>query len=78
MSAWHSGIGVEFIYHSVAEFISAGETVVLLGVDRAVIGMIGLADTVREEAPACVRELRKQDLCVWMLTGIFIIICCLM
>lgn len=46
-----------------------GKTVVLLGDERTVLGLIAIADTVRAEASAAVEALKRLGLRVVMLTG---------
>ena len=49
---------------------SEGKTAVLVAVDRMVTGVLGIADTLRENAPAMIRELRRRGVQrVLMLTG---------
>ncbi|WP_298668325.1 cation-translocating P-type ATPase [uncultured Methanofollis sp.] len=48
---------------------AAGQTVVFVGEDGRVIGLIGLMDTVREDAPATVAGLRARGIRTVMLTG---------
>ena len=47
----------------------AGRTVVVVGNDRHVCGLLGVADAVRPEAAAVVSELRRLGVAVVMLTG---------
>ena len=46
-----------------------GNTVMILADENAPIGVIGLADTIKEEAPAVIRELDSMHVDVVMLTG---------
>jgi len=45
------------------------KTAVYVAADASVIGVIGISDTLREEAKNTIDELRKTGLCVWMVTG---------
>jgi Cu+-exporting ATPase len=45
-----------------------GKTVMLLG-DRELLGVIAVADTLKESAPASIAWLKKLGLEVWMITG---------
>ncbi len=47
----------------------AGATPLLVAVDGAVAGVLGVADTIRPEAAEAVGQLRALGLGVWMLTG---------
>jgi Cu+-exporting ATPase len=46
-----------------------GKTAVAVSADGGLAGMIGIADTVKPEAAAAVRRLRKMGIDVWMITG---------
>ncbi|OAG28514.1 heavy metal translocating P-type ATPase [Thermodesulfatator autotrophicus] len=46
-----------------------GHTVVLVSLEKEVLGIIGLADTLRDEAKETVNALKKLGLSVYMLTG---------
>ena len=46
-----------------------GQTVLYVAVDRRVVGLIAVADPIKESAPAALRELRAQGVRVVMLTG---------
>lgn len=53
----------------VAEWESAGKTVMYLTDGKTVLGVIAVADTVKETSKEAVRQLRKFGLEVWMVTG---------
>ncbi len=57
------------VAHSVQTLAQAGKTPVLVGVDKQIEGVIGVADTIRPEAKEAVRELTDAGLEVVMLTG---------
>ncbi|MCJ7735183.1 MAG: cadmium-translocating P-type ATPase, partial [Anaerolineales bacterium] len=46
-----------------------GKTVILVAVDGLLIGYLGIADTVKENAKQVVDEMTKMGLKVWMITG---------
>ncbi|HKM75865.1 MAG TPA: heavy metal translocating P-type ATPase [Candidatus Bathyarchaeia archaeon] len=46
-----------------------GKTVMVLANDREVVGVIGLADTLKDDAAETVKELKKMNIEVVMLTG---------
>lgn len=57
-------------YQSVAaNWESAGQTVMFVGADGRLIGLIGLADTVRGEAGEAIRQLKQQGKKTVMITG---------
>lgn len=46
-----------------------GKTVVVCSIDNQICGIIGIADTVREEAKLVIDHLDKMNIKVWMITG---------
>jgi Cu+-exporting ATPase len=47
----------------------AGRTVIAVAENGELLGLLGVADTLRPEAPAVVRELRGRGIEPWMITG---------
>lgn len=55
---------------AIAQLDAVGATALICVVDGQVLGVLGASDTVREEAPVIVRELRDLGLePIWLLTG---------
>lgn len=54
---------------TVSEWESAGKTVMYLTDTQSVLGVIAVADTVKETSREAVRQLKKFGLEVWMVTG---------
>ncbi len=50
-------------------YSSAGKTQLYIAIDKKLLGLIAIADQLKEEAPRCVSRLRKMKLEVVMLTG---------
>ncbi|BDD86911.1 copper-translocating P-type ATPase [Desulfofustis limnaeus] len=48
---------------------AAGKTVLFVAVDNTCVGLIAIADRLKEEVPAAVARLRQQGIAVVMLTG---------
>jgi Cu+-exporting ATPase len=48
---------------------AAGKTAMLVAVDGAVAGVLGVADTVKVGSAEAIGRLQAQDIAVWMLTG---------
>ncbi len=46
-----------------------GKTVMLVALDGAAVGLVAVADTLKEGSAEAVRQLREQGLAVWMITG---------
>ncbi|MGE0201547.1 MAG: heavy metal translocating P-type ATPase [Candidatus Melainabacteria bacterium] len=80
----HGQIGLEVFYigkpklfeelglkpnHQVEALENEGKTVVLVGTQEKVIGIIGIQDQVREESQAVIQRLHKMGVKVAMLTG---------
>ncbi|MDP3994800.1 MAG: heavy metal translocating P-type ATPase [bacterium] len=57
---WESGIG---------EMENEGKTVMMLSVDKKLVGLVAVADTVKESAKEGVKELQQKGIEVVMITG---------
>ena len=55
--------------HKAETMRSQAQTVSFVSVDRAVVGVIGIADAVKEEARAAIADLKKKGIVPVMLTG---------
>src|SRR5213593_1092391 len=62
-------VPVEAYSEKMADLQDQGKTVSLLALDREPVGMIGLADTVKESSAPTVEALKRMGLDVVMLTG---------
>jgi Cu+-exporting ATPase len=60
---------LEPVEASISALEEAGKTVMVLSSDKEPFGVIGLADTLKEDAPDTVRELKRMKIEVVMLTG---------
>jgi len=69
--AWFVELGYSLDGHTaeIQTLQDAGKTVMVVGVDQAVAGLIAVADSVKPEARDAVAELRQQHIKVVMLTG---------
>jgi len=63
------GIDPKGAEEAAARLTDAGRTVVLVAADGALVGLLGLRDTVKEGAREAVAALQKMGLEVWMVTG---------
>jgi Cu+-exporting ATPase len=63
------GVDVAAALHTATELQRRGDTVMLLGVDGRVAGLIAVADTVRDGSRDAVERLGRMGLEVYMLTG---------
>jgi Cu+-exporting ATPase len=63
------GVSVGALEPAWASLAEAGKTPVYLAVNGEAVGVIGVADTIKPEAPEAVAELQALGLEVWMLTG---------
>ena len=64
-----NGISVQEIKESVDTLRSNGKTVVFIGKEKSLIGIIAVADTVKKDAEETITELKKMGLITVMLTG---------
>lgn len=53
----------------VAQFQDEGCSVVVVGADDSLVGILVVSDTLRSESAAVVRQLQRWDIEVWMVTG---------
>ncbi len=51
------------------EYAKRGQTIVFLADDKEILALFGVADTLKEESPKAVEELKKRNIRVAMLTG---------
>ncbi len=63
------GISTEGLAGKVRELEAEGETVVLVGVEGRVVGMLSIADSLRPTSIEAVRQLNSMDLDVSLITG---------
>lgn len=57
------------VYETVEEMAKKGETPTVFAKDNEVIGLIGVADTIREESFEAIKQLRNMGIHVVMITG---------
>lgn len=57
------------ITKQISELEGQGKTTMLLATDKAVLGVIAVADTVKETSAQAVAKLQKRGLAVYMITG---------
>src|SRR5437016_336018 len=62
-------VPVETYSERMAELQDQGKTISLLALDRQPVGLIGLADTVKESSAPTIKALKKMGLDIVMLTG---------
>lgn len=64
-----NGISVEPIMNDYLRLSDLGKTPLLVGWDHAIRGMIGVADTIKENSSMAVSQLKAMGIQVYMLTG---------
>jgi Cu+-exporting ATPase len=57
------------IREEIEKWENEGKTVVCVGINNTLYGMIGLADTLKPESEFVIKELRKKGVEVWILSG---------
>src|SRR5208283_4927717 len=62
-------VRLEGIETSISKLEEEGKTVMVLSKDKEPLGVIGLADTPKDDAPETIRQLQKMKIQVVMLTG---------
>ncbi|MGO9645551.1 MAG: heavy metal translocating P-type ATPase [Candidatus Bathyarchaeia archaeon] len=62
-------VNLEPIEFGISTLQEEGKTVMVLANDKEVVGVIGLADTLKDDAAETVKELKKMNIEVVMLTG---------
>jgi Cu+-exporting ATPase len=63
------GLNIENIELKMSELEQQGKTAMLLANKREVIGLLAVADTVKETSLKAVQKLQKMGIEVWMITG---------
>jgi len=63
------GINVESLLPALERLENEGKTTILMSVDKIPAAVLGVADTVKENAVEAVQELKKLGIEVWMITG---------
>jgi len=64
-----NGIDVSICEKAVSDYSSQGKTVIYVADSRELLGIIAIADTVRDTSKTAVTELNKENINVIMLTG---------
>ena len=60
---------VSNIQEDIQKLENQGKTVVLVTLDEEPIGVLALADRIREEAKETIQKIKKESVSAWMLTG---------
>ena len=64
-----SGVDISPLKEKIAELSAQGKTPVLFAKENKLLGIISVADTIKEDSPAAINQLKKMGLHVVMLTG---------
>lgn len=64
-----AGVDITPLIKNIAEFSAQGKTPVLFAKENKLLGIIAVADTIKEDSPAAISQLKKMGLHVVMLTG---------
>lgn len=65
----NKNIETSHIGNEIANLEQEGKTVMLIAMDKAIIGIIAVADTVKEHSKEAIQELQSMGIEVWMITG---------
>lgn len=55
--------------HLLEELEAQGKTTMMVALDRVLVGIVAVADTIKEGSAQAIRQLQAQELQVWMITG---------
>lgn len=64
-----AGLNVKSVEHELTSLEEQGKTVMILASDKEILGLIAVADTVKETAKETVDLLKKMGVAVYMITG---------
>jgi Cu+-exporting ATPase len=63
------GLDLEKISRKMSKIEEEGKTVMILSDAKAILGMIAVADTIKETSKEAIEKLKSMDIAVWMITG---------
>ena len=63
------GLSIDKIEKKIHRLEEAGKTVMLLATEKEILGLIAVADTIKEGSPEAIQRLQKRGLAVYMITG---------
>lgn len=63
------GLDIDKINRKMSRIEEEGKTVMILSDEKEILGIIGVADTVKETSKEAVEKLKKMGIDVWMITG---------
>lgn len=63
------GLDIDKINRKMSRIEEEGKTVMILTSEKEILGVIGVADTVKETSKEAVEKLKKMGVDVWMITG---------
>ena len=64
-----AGLDISGAENKIRKLEEAGKTAMILSSEEAVLGIIAVADTLKETSLQAIRELEKQGLAIYMMTG---------
>ncbi|TSC93823.1 MAG: Cu2+-exporting ATPase [Candidatus Berkelbacteria bacterium Athens1014_28] len=63
------GLDIDKIDRKVTRIEGEGKTVMILSSEKEILGVIGVADTVKETSKEAIEKLKKMGIDLWMITG---------
>lgn len=64
-----AGIDISGAEHKIMQLEEAGKTAMILASEKAVLGIVAVADTLKETSLAAIKELSRRGLDLYMMTG---------
>ena len=63
------GLEIDRINRKISRIEEEGKTVMILSLEKEILGVVGVADTVKETSREAIKKLKKMGIEVWMITG---------
>lgn len=64
-----NGIDTQIFSDGAEEYESMGQTVIFVSKNSEIIGLVSIADTVKEGSKSAIKDMKKMNLDIWMVTG---------
>ncbi len=64
-----AGMDISGVEHKIMKLEEGGKTVMILSSEKAVLGLVAVADTLKETTLPAIQDLQKMGLAIYMITG---------